>query len=51
MSPEGWVTEPFMEAVVEQLGPTLKVSEKVPVARVVDFRIVKEVLAESRKPQ
>jgi NitT/TauT family transport system substrate-binding protein len=49
MSPEGWVPEPFMEAVVEQLGQSLKVSEKVPTARVVDFRIVRDILGESRK--
>jgi NitT/TauT family transport system substrate-binding protein len=49
MSPEGSVTEPFMEAVIDQLGQSLKVSEKVPAARVVDFRIVRDVLAESRK--
>jgi NitT/TauT family transport system substrate-binding protein len=49
MSPEGWVPEPFMEAVVEQLGQSLKISEKVPAARVVDFRIVRDILGESRK--
>lgn len=49
MSPEGWVPEPFMEAVIEQQSQTLKVTEKAPVARIVDFRIVKEVLAESRR--
>jgi NitT/TauT family transport system substrate-binding protein len=50
MSPEGSVTEPFMEAVIDQLGQSLKVSEKVPTARVVDFTIVKDVLGDLRRP-
>jgi hypothetical protein len=49
MSLEGWVPEPFMQAVIEQQSQALKVAEKVPVAKVADFRIVKEILAESRK--
>lgn len=49
MSPEGWVTEPFMEAVIDQLGQSLKVSDKVPAARVVDFTIVKDVFGESTR--
>jgi len=49
MSPEGWVSEPFMQAVIEQQSQALKVAEKVPVAKVADFRIVKEILAESRR--
>ena len=49
MSPEGSVSESFMEAVIEQQSQALKVTEKVPVAKVADFRIVRELLAESRK--
>lgn len=49
MSAEGWVPEPFMEAVIEQQSQTLKVTEKVPLARIVDFRIVKEARSELRK--
>jgi ABC-type nitrate/sulfonate/bicarbonate transport system substrate-binding protein len=51
MSPEGSVSEPFMEAVIEQQSQALRVTEKVPVAKVADFRIVKEIRAESRKPR
>ena len=49
MSPEGWVPEPFMEAVIEQQAQALKVTEKVALGKVADFRILKEVLAEARK--
>jgi len=49
LSPEGWVPEPFLESVVEQQRQSLKVPEKVPIAKVADFRILKEILAESRK--
>jgi hypothetical protein len=49
MSPEGCVPEPFMEAVIEQQVQALKVMEKTPLGKVVDFRILKEVLAEPRK--
>jgi hypothetical protein len=38
-----------MEAVIEQQSQTLKVTEKVPLARIVDFRIVKEARSELRK--
>ena len=51
MSPEGSVSDPFMEAVIEQQSRALTVTEKVPVAKVADFRIVKEIRAESRKPR
>jgi ABC-type nitrate/sulfonate/bicarbonate transport system substrate-binding protein len=46
MSPEGSVSEPFMEAVIEQQSQALKVTEKVPVAKVVDFTIVRKTFAE-----
>jgi ABC-type nitrate/sulfonate/bicarbonate transport system substrate-binding protein len=49
LSPEGWVPEPFLESVVEQQRQALKVPEKVPLAKIADFRILKEILAESRK--
>ena len=49
MSPEGWVPELFMEAVIEQQAQALKVTEKVSLGKVADFRILKEVLAESRR--
>jgi len=49
MSPEGWVPEPFMEAVIEQQVQALKVTEKVPLGKVADFKILREVLAEQRK--
>jgi ABC-type nitrate/sulfonate/bicarbonate transport system substrate-binding protein len=49
MSPEGLAPEPFMEAVIEQQVQALKVTEKVPLGKVADFRILKEVLAESRR--
>ena len=49
LSPEGWVPEPFLESVVEQQRQALKVPEKVVIAKVADFRILKEILAESRK--
>jgi NitT/TauT family transport system substrate-binding protein len=49
LSREGWVPEPFMEAVTEQQRQTLKVVEKITVSKVVDFRIVQEALAELRK--
>ena len=49
LSPEGWVPEPFLESVVEQQRQALKVPEKVAIAKVADFRILKEILAESRK--
>lgn len=49
MSAEGLVPEPFMEAVIEQQSQALKLTEKVPLARVVDFRIVRELHAELRK--
>jgi hypothetical protein len=38
-----------MEAVIEQQVQALKVMEKVPLGKVADFRILKEVLAEPRK--
>ncbi|MET0583412.1 MAG: ABC transporter substrate-binding protein [Candidatus Binatia bacterium] len=49
LSPEGWVPEPFLESVVEQQRQALKVPEKVLLAKIADFRILKEILAESRK--
>ena len=49
MSVEGWVPEPFMEAVIEQQAQALKVTEKVPLGKVADFRMLKEALAESRR--
>jgi NitT/TauT family transport system substrate-binding protein len=49
MSPEGSVSEPFLELVIEQQMQALKVTEKVPLGKVIDFKIVKEVVAESRK--
>ncbi len=49
MSPEGTVPEAFMESVVEQQQQTLKVTDKVPVARVVDFTIVRKTVAELPK--
>jgi len=49
MSPEGWVPESFMEAVIEQQAQALKVTEKVPLGKVADFRILKEALAEYRR--
>ena len=49
MSPDGFVSESFMEAVVQQQNQALKVADKVPLAKVADFRILKEILAESRK--
>jgi NitT/TauT family transport system substrate-binding protein len=49
MSPEGSVSEPFMEAVIEQQSQALKVIEKVPVAKVVDFTIVRKTFAELPK--
>jgi NitT/TauT family transport system substrate-binding protein len=49
MSLEGWAPEPFMEAVIEQQAQALKVTEKVPLGKVADFRILREVLAEPRK--
>ena len=49
LSPEGWVPEPFLDSVVEQQRHSLKVTEKIPVAKVADFGILKEILAESRK--
>lgn len=38
-----------MEAVIEQQVQALKVMEEVPLGKVADFRILKEVLAEPRK--
>ena len=49
LSPEGWVPEPFLESVVEQQRQALKVPEKVLLAKIANFRILKEILAESRK--
>jgi ABC-type nitrate/sulfonate/bicarbonate transport system substrate-binding protein len=49
MSPEGLAPEPFMEAVIEQQAQALKVTEKVPLGKVADFKILREVLAEPRK--
>jgi hypothetical protein len=49
MSPEGLAPQPFMEAVIEQQVQALKVTEKVPLGKVADFRILREVLAEPRK--
>ena len=49
MSLEGWVPESFVEAVIEQQAQALKVTEKVPLAKVADFRILKEILAEPRR--
>jgi ABC-type nitrate/sulfonate/bicarbonate transport system substrate-binding protein len=46
MSPEGTVPEPFMESVIEQQKQALKVTDKVIVARVVDFAIVRKTSAE-----
>ncbi len=49
MSPEGWAPDPFMEAVIEQQAQALKVTEKLPLGKVADFRILKEVVTESRR--
>ena len=49
MNDEGWVPEPFMEAVIQQQSQALKLTETVPVARIVDFRIAKEVRKELGK--
>ena len=49
MSAEGWASEPFLELVIEQQMQALKVAEKVPLGKVIDFKIVKEAFAESRK--
>jgi ABC-type nitrate/sulfonate/bicarbonate transport system substrate-binding protein len=49
MSPEGLAPEPFMEAVIEQQAQSLKVTEKVPLGKVADFKILREVLAEPHK--
>ena len=49
MSPEGSVSESFMEAVIEQQSQALKVTEKAPVAKVVDFTIVRKIFAELPK--
>ena len=49
MSLEGWVPESFTEAVIAQQAQALKVTEKVPLDKVADFRILKEALAESRR--
>jgi hypothetical protein len=38
-----------MQVVIEQQAEALKVMEKTPLGKVVDFRILKEVLAEPRK--
>lgn len=46
MNSDGWVEEHFMESVVDQLRPSLKVEHRVPIARVADFRIAKELSAE-----
>ncbi len=52
MNSEGWVEEKFRGSVVDQLRESLKVEQKVPVARVADFRIAKEIFAERiRKPE
>jgi NitT/TauT family transport system substrate-binding protein len=48
LSVEGWVPEPFLEAVIEQQRQVVKVTEKVPTAKIADFTILKQVLAESR---
>jgi ABC-type nitrate/sulfonate/bicarbonate transport system substrate-binding protein len=49
MSPEGWVPESFMEAVIEQQAQALKVTEKVTLGKVADFRVLREALVESGK--
>jgi NitT/TauT family transport system substrate-binding protein len=48
-SSEGWVPDRFMESVIEQQRSALKVAEKIPVDKVVDFKIVKEALVQLRK--
>jgi ABC-type nitrate/sulfonate/bicarbonate transport system substrate-binding protein len=45
LSAEGWVQESFLDAVIEQHAQALKL-ERVPVAKVADFTIVREVGAE-----
>lgn len=49
MSLDGLVPDPFMESVIEQQVQALKVTEKVPLGKVADFKILREVLAEPRK--
>src|SRR5262245_21862974 len=49
MSPEGWVPESFMEAVIGQQAQALKVTEKVTLGKIADFKILREVLGEPRK--
>jgi ABC-type nitrate/sulfonate/bicarbonate transport system substrate-binding protein len=49
LSSEGWVPESFMESVIDQQREALKVADKIPTPKVVDFRIVKEALSELRK--
>ena len=39
----------FMEAVIEQQAQAFKVTEKVSLGKVADFKILREVLAEPRK--
>jgi ABC-type nitrate/sulfonate/bicarbonate transport system substrate-binding protein len=48
-SSEGWVPDSFMESVIEQQRHALKVAEKIPARKVVDFKIVKEALLELRR--
>lgn len=49
MNSEGWVDDRLMEAIVDQLRQSSKVEQKVPIARVADFRITREVLAERNR--
>ena len=49
MSLEGLAPEPFMETVIEQQVQALKVTEKVALGKVADFKILREVLAEPHK--
>ena len=46
LSAEGFVPDGFIEAVIEQQTQTLKVPERPPITKVVDFRMVKEAAAE-----
>ncbi len=46
MSPDGLVRDPVMESNIEQLRRSLKIEEKVPIAKVADFSIIREALAE-----
>ncbi len=48
MSPDGLIREAVLESDIERIRRELQIKEKVPVTKVADFTLLKEVLSEMK---